>query len=155
MTEQNHLPNWLYEALILDSLPWEVGKVWSYAEFEERYTLHDSQWIGAFANLQYYNSLTLALIWDAHWIPDEIRESTSIVDEWPFLFIKLEAVESIITKDLVALNYQREVESSSFTERESGSKVLKITGDGGKIEINFGGKMAFLALDHEKRPLLI
>jgi hypothetical protein len=156
MIEQGgDLPNWLCDALVLDSLPWEFGREWSYLEFEEKYTLHDSQWVGVFTNLRYDSSITLALIWDAHWLPSEVYEPTPVVNAWPLLFIKLEVIETISTKDLVALNYQREVESSRLIELDNDQKVLTVVGDGGEIEFRFRGKMIFLALDREKSPLSI
>jgi hypothetical protein len=153
--ETAYFPAWQHTSIIEDSLPWESGKTYSYPEFKEKYTLHDSSWIGLFSSIRYENSAILALLWDAHWIPDEIFESTGMVTEWPFLFIKLESLVEIVTRNLAPFDYPREIHHATLVEFEDGLKTLVVTGDGGDIEIGFRGKSVFLGLDREKQPLLI
>jgi hypothetical protein len=152
---EDHLPSWIYEAIVLDILPWESGRRYSYSDFATKYTFHDSTWIGLFQNLAHENCAVLSIIWDAHWLPDEVYPSTPIVARWPLLFIKLQDVESIITTNLIALDYEREIVESKFRELENGLKALTIRGDGGDVEVRFKGEMIFLGLDRQKEPLAI
>src|SRR5215216_2317656 len=99
MIEEEYYPKWLYEAIVEDFLPWESAQNFPYEEFAQKYTFHDSVWIGLFANVTYEDTAILSIIWDACWLPDEIAESTAEVRKYPFLFIKLEKIVQILTKN--------------------------------------------------------
>lgn len=64
-------------------------------------------------------------------------------------------IEAVLTSNLIALNYPREVNGSMFTILSGEQKLLTLTGDGGEVELRFRGDMNVLALDREKRPILI
>jgi hypothetical protein len=81
-------PVWVYRELVEDYLPWEEGRQINFVEFNKKYTLHDSGWIGIFFNVAYEQTATLAIRWDAVWLPDEIAKSTSIVSDWPSILVK-------------------------------------------------------------------
>jgi hypothetical protein len=53
-------PGWVYKELVEDYLPWEQGEKVSFIEFNKKYTLHDSGWIGIFFNVAYEQTATLA-----------------------------------------------------------------------------------------------
>lgn len=157
MIEEKYFPDWLYESIIEDFFPWESAREYSYEEFSQKYTLHDSIWIGLFANITYEDEAVLAIIWDSCWLPDEIAKSTSEVVEYPFLFIKLEKITQILTR-----NYkdnggiQRGISNSKFFTMEEDKKSLTVFDHyGGEIEIIFCGEMKFLGLDREKKVLPI
>lgn len=84
----NH-PNWFYGDLVEDCLPWQQGKKMTFEEFHQKYTLHDSYWIGIFFNVAYEQTATLAIEWDAVWLPERLKQSTATVSDWPYLFIQL------------------------------------------------------------------
>ena len=92
-------PDWFYREIVEDYLPWEQGRKTNFTEFNKKYTLHDSGWIGIFFNVAYEQTATLAIRWDAVWLPDEIAESTSIVSNWPYLFIQLKNIEQFSTSN--------------------------------------------------------
>jgi hypothetical protein len=155
--EKKYFPDWLYEAIVEDFLPWESAKNYSYEEFAEKYTLHDSLWIGLFANVTYEDAAILAIIWDAVWLPDEIAQSTSDVLDWPFLFLKVEKINQILTR-----NYQdiggsnRGISDAELSTLGDGKKTLIITDHyGGEVEVTFSGEIKFLGLDREKKVLPI
>ncbi len=154
--EEEYYPKWLYEAIVEDFLPWEKAQTFTYEEFSEKYSLHDSIWIGLFANVTYEDTATLAIIWDASWLPDEIAESTPEIVKHPFLFIKVEKMEQIITRNYKDVNVNRGIAKSEFT-KISGSKNSFIVYDhyGGEVEVIFCGQMKFLGIDREKKVLEI
>ena len=149
-------PDWLYQSVIEDTLNWNEAKEYSFREFFEKYTLHDSYWIGLFYDVAYENNLILAIIWDAVWLPDEIARSTSDVTEWPWLFLKIEEVSQVSTsgyKDIGGL--QRGIGAAEIGEVD-GTNLLVITDHyGGNVEISFTGKSKFLAMDINRKLLPI
>jgi hypothetical protein len=76
MSEEEYFPNWLFEAIVEDYLPWELASDYSYEKFAEKYTLHDSLWVGLFANVTYEDTAILVFMWDSVWLPDEIAKTT-------------------------------------------------------------------------------
>ncbi|HEV2798897.1 MAG TPA: hypothetical protein VGW12_00270 [Pyrinomonadaceae bacterium] len=90
------LSDWVYREVVEDTLPWSEAKEYSFQQFSEKYTLHDSVWIGLFYDVAYENNVILAIIWDAVWLPDEIARSTSIVAEWPLLFVNIEGLHRFL-----------------------------------------------------------
>jgi hypothetical protein len=149
-------PDWLYQSIIEDSLDWNEAEEYSFQEFSEKYTLHDSYWIGLFYDVAYENNLILAIVWDAVWLPDEIAQSTSIVAEWPFLFIKVEDVLQVSTsgyKDIGGIS--RGVATAEIENVDK--KHLLVISDhyGGNVEISFAGKLKFLAMDRNREVLPI
>ncbi len=151
-----HYPAWLYRSIVESDLPWESAKELTFAEFSDRYTLHDSYWIGLFYDVAYENDVVLAIVWDAVWLPDELAESTSLVDDWPLLFIKVENASQISTTGYDAIeSTQRGIGTAEI--EKIGSKHLLIISDhyGGNVEIVFEGKMNFLALNRNKEIIHI
>lgn len=157
MIEKEYYPKWLYEAIVEDFLPWEKAQTLSYKEFSDKYTLHDSIWIGLFANVTYEDTAILSIIWDAVWLPDEIAESTSEVMNDPFLFIKLEKTKEIITRNYQEIgNIQRGIAKSEFNKFDKNKKSFIVYDHyGGEVEIKFCGQMKFLGIDREKQVLEI
>jgi hypothetical protein len=157
MIAEEYYPKWLYEAIVEDYLPWAKAKNCSYGGFSEKYTLHDSIWVGLFSDVSYENNAILVILWDAVWLPDEVAESTSKVDEWPFLFIKTEDAEQIITrgyKDIGGL--QRGIAKAHLTEIDENKKSFVVYDHyGGEVEVIFGGQMKFLGIDREKQVIEI
>ncbi len=155
--DEKYYPNWVYESIIEDFLLWESAKIYSYEEFSKKYTLHDSIWIGLFSNITYEDSAILAIIWDSCWLPDEIAESTSEVVKYPFLFIKLENVTQILTRNYKDIGgIQRGISNSRFSLLDSGEQSLIVIDHyGGEVEAIFKGEIKFLGLNREKKILPI
>jgi hypothetical protein len=149
-------PAWVYRELVEDCLPWERGRKINFTEFNKKYTLHDSGWIGIFLNVAYDKTATLAIRWDAVWLPDEIAKSTSIVSDWPYLFIQLTNIEQFSTSNYVDLGgLPRSISGCEFEEID-GKKFLAIDDVfGGQINIIYQGEENFLAMEKDRRVLLI
>jgi len=147
---------WLCGAVLRDTLPWGEGKEYSFRGFAEKYTLHDSVWVGVFYDVAYADSAVLVIIWDAVWLPDELARSTSVVGEWPLLFIKVGGASQVSAsgyKDVGGL--QRGIAGAEIEEVD-GTNLLVITDHyGGSVEITFSGALQFLALDRDRRVLPI
>jgi hypothetical protein len=155
LSESLH-PGWFYEALIEDSFSWPDGVSMSFEEFAQKYTLHDSYWIGAFLNIAYEPTVTLAILWDAMWLPDQVKESTPIVNDWPYLLIQLSGVEQFSPgqyKDVMGAC--RTISGHEVVEVD-GKKILEIDDVyGSQIQIVYRGKEVFLALEKDKHRLEI
>jgi hypothetical protein len=149
-------PDWLYRELVEDYLPWHQGRSISFTKFNQKYTLHDSNWIGIFFNIAYEQTAILAIQWDAVWLPDEIATSTSIVSDWPYLFIQLKNIEQIGTSNYVDIMGTCRTISGCEFEEIDGKKFLAIDDVfGGQINIIYQGDETFLAMDKDKHTLSI
>jgi hypothetical protein len=128
LSESLH-PGWFYEALIEDSFSWPDGVSMSFEEFAQKYTLHDSYWIGAFLNIAY---------------------------DWPYLLIQLSGVEQFSPgqyKDVMGAC--RTISGHEVVEVD-GKKILEIDDVyGSQIQIVYRGKEVFLALEKDKHRLEI
>ena len=151
----DYLPDWIYRAIVRDSLPWQEGKKCPFEEFDKTYTFHDSSWVGLFAGIAFNNSLTLGVIWDPYWVPDEVHRSTPIVKDWPFLFVKIDNVLEIDTGTIETIDHSRNISGTEFYRLDDGVRQLVVVCDGGKVKIKYKGKTIFLGLDREGRPLKI
>src|SRR4051812_16707268 len=88
-----------------DELPWDKAWAASFNAFADRFTLHDSAWVGVFLNVREDAEAVLAFHWDPHWLPPSLaavsREAERGWDGWatglPFLllFIRVSQVASV------------------------------------------------------------
>jgi hypothetical protein len=151
---ENFYPTWLYQEIIDNCLPWQGGKRMSFSQFHEKYTLHDSHWLGIFYNVAYEQAITLAIQWDVFWLPKEIKKNTS--DNSLYLFIRLTGSEQVSTGNYVDIGRVcRTIASSEFEELES-KKILTIDDVyGGQINLVYTGQETFLAMMQEQSILNI
>jgi hypothetical protein len=149
-------PDWLYRELVEDCLPWQQGQKMTFKEFDKKYTLHDSGWIGIFFNIAYERTATLAIQWDAFWLPNDIKQSTSVVADWPYLFIQLSGIEQVSLNNYIdIMGSPRTIAICEFEEIE-GKKFLAIDDVyGGQINIIYQSEETFLAIEKNKCVLAI
>lgn len=156
MDDEQLYPDWLSKKLVEDDLPWGEKSPLSIESFFEKFTLHDSYWVGVFHHLGFDQSVTLAFEWDAVWLPDEIKKSTSLVKEWPYLFFQINGVEEINTA-----NY---IDTGNVNRAIAGGEVLNIEGSnhlaiddvyGGQVNIVYKGELSILALNPDGSTLAI
>jgi hypothetical protein len=149
-------PGWVYKELVEDYLPWEQGRKINFTEFNKKYTLHDSYWIGIFFNVAYNQTVTLAIQWDTVWLPDEIVKSTSVTNDWPYLFVQLKNVDNFSTSSYGDIGGLPRSISGCEIEEIDGKKFLAIDDVfGGQINIIYRGEATFLAMEKDKRILSI
>ena len=84
-------PDWLGRDLIAGGLPWAVGTPASLPAFLDRYTLHQSHWIGLYTEPG--PSVTLLLRWDTFSTQGEAPFPGSQVAESPILAVRFDALE--------------------------------------------------------------
>ena len=156
MNDEQSYPDWIYKKIIEDNLPWDKQADLTLDAFNEKYTLHDSYWVGIFHHVAFNQSITLAFQWDSVWLPNDIKEGTSLVADWPYLFIQLEKVQEINTSNFGGL----EEISRAIGEL----KLLEINGTfylaiddvyGGQVDIVFTGHHKVLALNPDANLLTI
>ena len=143
-----------------DELPW--GQAWKadFSAFADRFTLHDSLWIGIFLNVRETKEAVLVVEWDAHWLPEPLRTDALKGSPGPpgfgdpLLFMR--------TPELVA------VQLSGYDQSCGGRAIDDLTWsvDGkvntveifdiidGVVRLHFGGTMDFLALDRQNGEVL-
>ncbi len=149
-------PPWLGNDLINDRLPWEKGLNISFSEFSNKYTLHDSCWIGLFYDVGDRASVILAIHWDAVWLRDSIALNNSQIQEWPFLFIKIDKVQEISTSGYFKDDVPHFSICNSQIESINEQQLLVISSCmGGDVEITFLGETTFLALGRDRNILNI
>ncbi len=156
MSEEQLYPDWLSKKLIEDDLPWDKKSSLTMESFFEKFTLHDSYWVGVFHHLGFDQSVTLAFEWDGVWLPDEIKKDTSLTEEWPYLFIQINDVKEIATE-----NYS---DIGNVNRAIGGGEVLAIDGNnhlaiddvyGGQVNIVYNGELSILALNPDGSLLKI
>lgn len=156
MDDEDYHPNWLYKNLVEDELPWDKKSNLDLEKFFEKYTLHDSFWIGIFHHVAFDKTVTLAFQWDSVWIPDEVKEGSSTAAEWPFLFVQLEGV-----KEVTKANFD---DLSGINRALGGAEIMTLENDshlaiddvyGGQTNIVFNGKQSILALNPDSTLLKV
>jgi len=80
---------------ILDGqLPWDRSVELHIDAFLEKYTLHDSYWIGLFADCAYEDVAIAAINFDPVW-NSSVGTPTSVCADWPFLLLRFKCVSAI------------------------------------------------------------
>lgn len=137
-------------------MPWDKKADLTLDSFNEKYTLHDSFWVGIFYHIAFDQSVTLSFQWDSVWLPDDIKEGTSHVDDWPYLFFQLEDVKEITTsnfEDLEGIN--RAIGGMEILEMDGNFYLTIDDVYGGQIGIVFASSHRILALNPDESVLKI
>ena len=88
------LPPDIASMLIDGDMPWDRGTEFRAAAFLEHYTLHDSGWLGMHIDCGWHDTVVAAISFDPVW-NRHIAQPTSLVADWPLLFLRFESVSSI------------------------------------------------------------
>jgi len=80
--------------VIEDSLPWDRSIQPQIDAFLRKYTLHDSYWIGLHTNCGLEDSAVAVISFDPVW-NSSVSAPTSLVANWPLLFIRFNCVTAI------------------------------------------------------------
>lgn len=147
MHNEDFYPSWLYKKFIEDSLPWSTTASLELVSFLEKYTLHDSFWVGIFNHVAFDNSVTLAFQWDAVWLPDEVKARLSPVGDGLYLFIKLVGVKEVRTENYIELSgVNRAIAGAEIMDLDGVSYLAVDDIYGGQVNVEFTGKHFILAL---------
>jgi len=156
MINKLRFTKWLYEKLIDDGFPWDKTGFVDVSSFSKKYTLHDSCWVGMFFDVGFEASATMAFQWDSFWLPEQLQKQTPTVDDWPYLFIRINNIEQITTKNFgTETDICRAIVGLEFEEIEK--KYFLAIDDvfGGQITIEFRGSVFFLAYSSDGEILQI
>jgi hypothetical protein len=88
------LPNDLAAKIVESTLPWSDATQFHIKAFLERYTLHDSNWLGLQVDCGWEDSVVAVIVFDPVW-NSSISAPTSVVANWPLLFMRFTCVSSI------------------------------------------------------------
>ncbi len=75
-------------------LPWERSMEAHIDSFLERYTLHDSNWIGLFTDCGYDDTAIAVISFDPVW-NSSVSHPTSVCADWPLLLLRFKCVSAI------------------------------------------------------------
>lgn len=142
-------PEWLGRCLLENQLPWHLGRSQSLDQFQKKYTLEKSLWIGAFSDWAYGRSMTLVFNWEPYRPNPEHERSRTLEssEPWLFLLLQVNGVAQASTRGYEALltgvMLQRSI--AQITQIEN---VLIIEDFYGAIvQMTFCEDLVFLALD--------
>jgi hypothetical protein len=88
------LPNSIASKIVEDALPWPDSTQFHIDAFLQRYTLHDSYWLGLHVNCGWEASAIAVIRFDPVW-NSSVSAPTSTVADWPLLFVRFTCVASI------------------------------------------------------------
>jgi hypothetical protein len=80
--------------LVEGFLPWDQSIQLDISDFLRLYTLHDSHWIGLYTDCAWEDSSILAIRFDP-FCNASVSTPTSVVADWPLLFLRFSCVTSI------------------------------------------------------------
>ncbi|WP_461535053.1 hypothetical protein [Spongorhabdus nitratireducens] len=156
MDDEQFYPDWLYKKLIEDDLSWDKKSTLDLDSFLKKYTLHDSHWVGLFHHLAFDRSVTLAFQWDSFWLPDDIKAYSPLVDDWPYLFIKIDDVNEVTTANYADIDGINRAISGAETLDMGGAIHLAIDDVfGGQVNLVFKGSQDIIALNPDGSVLSI
>ena len=149
-------PEWLGRCILENQLPWHLGQSQSLPQFQKKYTLEKSLWIGAFSDWAYGPMMTLVFNWEPyHQNPESDRTHHTTSEPWLFLLVQISRVEQVKTYGyeplLTGVALQRSIQQVTQTVN-----TLRIEDFYGAIvEITFYGELIFLALDANQNAIAI
>jgi hypothetical protein len=80
--------------IVEESLPWDRSTQMHIAAFLKRYTLHDSYWIGVQVGCAWGDVAVAVIRFDPVW-NSSVSNPTSLVADWPLLFLRFNSVNAI------------------------------------------------------------
>ena len=154
--DSTYYPDWLYRDLVENELPWNSATAFAFEDFLLTYTLHDSSWVGVFSNCRLDDAVTLCIVWDRVWLPEELKRELSGIPHWPFLFVRIEGVTRLSFKSYDDIGLVgRTIADCEVSSVEHGRLVTVADIFGGRVEFEFVGLTRFLGFSHDKQLLPI
>lgn len=84
----------LARRLMNGDLPWDRSAEFHIGDFLQKYTLHDSHWIGLFTDCAFDDTAVAVICFDPVW-NSSVSTPTSICANWPLLFLRFKCVSAI------------------------------------------------------------
>jgi hypothetical protein len=122
--------------LIEGSLPWDRSTQLHIDTFLRLYSLHDSDWIGIHVNCGWQDAAIAVIRFDPVW-NSSVSAPTSLVADWPLLFLRFNCVNTIRLSGFKENgNLQRGISSVSVESVSDEEAVTIISDhDGGLVSI--------------------
>jgi hypothetical protein len=146
--------------LARDELPWDKAWVADFGDFDARFTLHDSVWVGVFLALGGGNEAVLVIEWDAHWLPEPLHSECKHEPAGPphfgrpFLLVRLSGVGAVRLSGYKEEMGGREIGHAAYRV-DDGVGILEVVDIiGGTAILEFVGFAAFLAIGTRNGRLL-
>jgi hypothetical protein len=123
-------------------------------DFLRLYTLHDSYWIGLFTECAWDDSSILVIRFDPVWNAI-VSQPTSIVRNWPLLFLRLSCVSSIQLSGFSNNEGTQRGISDASVEYLSEEEVVTKINDfyGGSVSLHHFSRVDALALSENETVL--
>src|SRR5262245_2425034 len=138
--------------LLRDELPWDKAWVADFADFDARFTLHDSVWVGVFLDVRGGNEAVLIVEWDAHWLPEPLHSECKNESPEPphfgrpFLLIRIADAGAVRMSGYEQSMDERCISHAEYRV-EDGVGVLEVVDIiGGTVHLRFVGLAEFLAI---------
>jgi len=109
-------------------LPWDRAVEIHIDAFLERYTLHDSMWVGLFTDCGQEDAAFAVIILDPVWNPS-VSTPTSICADWPLLFLRFKSVSAIQLSGFTDIGGTQRGISSVDVEHLSDEEVKTVFAD--------------------------
>ena len=132
-----------------DELPWDRAWVADFGEFCDRFTLHDSFWVGVFLNVNESNEAVFLFEWDSHWLPEPLRSDKLVDSEStrdPYLFIRVTGVRTIKFHGFNQPISGRAVGGAVATHVKSLQRLQICDFADGEVDIRYVGRTEFLCV---------
>jgi hypothetical protein len=149
-------PEWLGRCLLENQLPWHLGRSQSLTQFQKKYTLEKSLWIGAFSDWAYGQAITLVFNWEPYRPNSEHgRSIVPDAEPWLFLLLQVNGVEQVRTYGYEPLLTGVAVQRSIAQVTQTDNILLMEDEYGAIVKITFCEELVFLVLDANQTPIAI
>jgi hypothetical protein len=149
-------PEWLGRCILENQLPWHLGQSQSLTQFQKKYTLETSLWIGAFSDWAYGPAMTLVFNWEPyHQNPESDRTHPTTAEPWLFLLVQINRVQQVKTHGYAPLLTGVALQRSIHHVTQTGNTLRIEDFYGAIVEITFRGDLVFLALDADQNAIAL
>lgn len=150
------LPQQLAREIAESLVNWKLAEVLECEEFHQRFTLHDSHWIGLHTDVAWDGEATAVICFDPIW--NDIGEpKTSNCEKWPIMLIRFSGLCSIEIQDYTDIDGMQRGIATAHSEVVDKQKMRTIIADhyGGKVILNHDNLLEFLLFRFDGVPITI
>jgi hypothetical protein len=118
----------LAHRILSGDLPWDRSVEVHIDAFLEKYTLHDSNWIGLFADCANEDAVIAIIGFDPVW-NSSVSTPTSVCADWPLLFLRFKSVSAVLLSRFRDNGGLQRGISGADVEHLSDEEVRTVIGD--------------------------
>jgi hypothetical protein len=144
----------LAHRILNDNLPWDRSVELHIDAFLEKYTLHDSLWIGLFADCGFEDAVIAVVRFDPVW-NSSVSAPTSVCADWPLLFLRFKSASVIRLSAFRDIGGIQRGISGVDVEHLSGEEVRTVISDhyGASVSVQHFPLIDALALSPDENVL--